>query len=240
MIPGYDAHTYGSDYWNGRKRYRVRENGSYVEKEYQGPALHWEGFGPIAEALFRVCGVPPTLLDVGCGGGSFVGYAATLGSDASGVDVSEEALSRPAPNAAGRLSRADVTRDAPPGRFHMVTALDIFEHVFVEDQGRFQRYLWDACMPRGILVACIGTATVADHIWIHRPGEEVPLDREWQAVSGHVTIMPYAWWVQLLEGIGWNIDLTSSSMFEAWRRTTPAFDKLEAWDSQHLVIARRP
>ncbi|MFM8552903.1 MAG: class I SAM-dependent methyltransferase [Nitrospiraceae bacterium] len=77
-------------------------------------------------------GVPPNgrLLDIGCGGGFFVGAAAANGWHAIGLEPSAEAARQ-----AGRALRIDIVagrlEDAPfaDARFDRITMFDVLEHV---------------------------------------------------------------------------------------------------------------
>lgn len=244
MKAGYDDETYGEAYWNGQKTYRIRVGDEWVTKTYAPPARHWPAFEHIARAIFMCVGKPANLLDVGCGAGSFVGACRREGVDAIGYDVSKYAIDNPAPDAEGFIWHADFTNgDRPAAAWpFMITALDLFEHIYMEDQDRLQRSIWETTARCGSLVACIGTASGPHDTWIHRKGEEIPIEKEWQAVSGHITVLPHSWWLDLLRSYGWTIDLTAMAMFEAWRTTTdlPGFAALEAWDARHFVVARKP
>jgi SAM-dependent methyltransferase len=81
----------------------------------------------VAEIADR-CPPPARLLDVGCGAGEFLEVANALGYDATGIDVSEQAVS--ICRAKGINSHVgDLPSAGLPGKFDVITMWDVVEHV---------------------------------------------------------------------------------------------------------------
>lgn len=237
---------YDRAYWNRAKPYRVvLPSGRIEERSYVGPALHWDGFGPIAKALVDACNVEAgsTWLDLGCGAGSFISFLHPLRIDAFGVDISSWAInSGEVPGVEGFIRQADILGDAPflPSGLDSVdvcSALDLVEHIYAEDQPK----LWAAFVRTGakLLVLDIGAAHIPRDVWEHPKGVDVPLEREWQAVSGHVMVQTIDYWRGWARALGWTADEAAMMRFETWRASTPGYDQLVAWGRKNLLILRR-
>ena len=82
----------------------------------------------VAVALMHA-GSPVTMLDVGCGGGSAVAFARSLGWDAAGIDPDPAAVAA----ARRRGIRADVgeleAQGYPTGKFDLIVMNHVIEHV---------------------------------------------------------------------------------------------------------------
>lgn len=95
-------------------------------------------YGPMSRYTRKLCGKAVknlefnSVLDVGCGEGSFLKYLRLLkpGITTSGVDVSEKAIEC-AKNLLpeGAFYVADLERQAVSEKFDLVTAIDVLEHI---------------------------------------------------------------------------------------------------------------
>jgi cyclopropane-fatty-acyl-phospholipid synthase len=111
------------------------------------------------ELICRKLGLRPgqRLLDIGCGWGSLIGYAAERhGVEATGVTLSErqatEANRRAAEAGLADRVHAEVRdyRDlAALGRFDAVVSVGMFEHVGAGNLGTYFQAAWDAIVPGG-------------------------------------------------------------------------------------------
>ena len=111
--------------------------------------LHWAGD---VESRTPLAG--RSALDVGCGAGLLAEPLARLGAEVTGVDAAPENVAAAALHAqgsgldirymAGELGGLDI------GRFDLVTAMEVIEHV--ADKGRFVRHLADRLAEGGLLV----------------------------------------------------------------------------------------
>jgi SAM-dependent methyltransferase len=109
----YDA-TYYSNYWGG--------GGPYERNE------RWlKFFGDVADGIVRDFH-PSTVLDAGCAMGFLVEELRKRGVDASGVDVSDYAISQVHESAADHCSVASLTEKLT-GRYDLITCIEVLEHI---------------------------------------------------------------------------------------------------------------
>ena len=237
------ATYYDAAYWGARKPYRVRHADGRIEvKHYQGPALWWDGFGPIAEAICETLRVPKDAdwLDIGCGGGCFVGFLRQRGVAAEGVDISEHAIHGARESERPYLRRGDTIASPPERPYSFVSALDLVEHIYDSDQPALWCAFWRAVRPGGVLVLNVATAHRPNEEFVHARGQPVPIEREWQAVSGHVCVRHATHWYSGAQALGWQIDRAAMEAFERWRLSTPGYRDLDAWGAQNYMVLRRP
>ncbi len=131
-----------------------------------GSPLEAEGFGSgdlsrrLRDALMLAqLDGSEEVLDVGCGRGEVVAEAARLGCRALGVDYSADAVALAKRQVANRpwanrceFLVGDVTRLDLNRRFDVVFALDVLEHLHLEELGRLLRWTARRLKPGGRLV----------------------------------------------------------------------------------------
>ncbi len=106
--------SYYSNYWGG--------GGPYERNE------RWlRFFGEVADGIIRDFH-PTTALDAGCAMGFLVEALSKRGVDASGVDVSEYAISQVDESVAERCRVASLTEPLP-GRYDLITCIEVLEHL---------------------------------------------------------------------------------------------------------------
>ena len=243
------ATYYDADYWAGRKRYRQPNgSGSYEVKTYDPPGREWAGFGVVVEGVLDALApwVPRTALDVGCGCGSLVAHLARAGVDARGVDVSDDAVARPAPGADGRVSKWDISAGVPAGGpFDLVTATDLLEHVYATEIDGVVRAIMSCCAPDGVGFFCVATMDprrAAHEEFVHPSADvPIPLEREWQAVAGHVNVRPHGYWVALFERLGYVADWRVMHLFaQHWAgdQRPGQFGSTVQWGPRFILAAR--
>jgi SAM-dependent methyltransferase len=93
---------------------------------------HWERFfAYVAKAVVAEL-APKTALDVGCGVGFLVGALRDLGVDATGIDVSEFAISS-VPERLRRHCRLGSATDPIEGHFDLILCIEVLEHLAEEE-----------------------------------------------------------------------------------------------------------
>lgn|SRR3990167_5241271 len=220
MKIAYESH-YDAAYWEGRKTYLA----GGVPNVYHGPSLAWEGFQYIADALAPL--IPGrSLLDIGCGGGDLASRFLPHGFDAYGVDISEFAVSNCVPAMRGRVAVADITQQPViPHTYDAVLATDLLEHIYEEDLDR--TFDWIVAHSNRWLFFCVATAGSPDKgEFVLRKGAEVPPEWEATAVSGHVNVRYWSYWIHLYRrkklNIRWDLMYrmqVAREQCEPWRNT---------------------
>lgn len=100
------------------------------------------------------------IFDFGCGSGYAVGYLQKLGYDASGSDVSSEAIEFGLSQGTRNLTAVQGSEIRPPeGGFDLILALDVIEHI--EDDSEAIRGLKMALKPGGMAII-----TVPAYMWM--------------------------------------------------------------------------
>lgn len=93
---------------------------------------HWlRFFGGVADGLVRDFH-PTTVLDAGCAMGFLVEALCERGVDASGIDISEYAISQVHDSVADRCRVASLTEPIP-GRYDLITCIEVLEHLSPAD-----------------------------------------------------------------------------------------------------------
>jgi SAM-dependent methyltransferase len=106
--------SYYSNYWGG--------GGPYERNE------RWlKFFGDVADGIIRDFH-PTTVLDAGCAMGFLVEELRKRGVDASGVDVSDYAISQVHEQVADHCSVASLTEPLQ-GRYDLITCIEVLEHL---------------------------------------------------------------------------------------------------------------
>ncbi|MBI3395800.1 MAG: class I SAM-dependent methyltransferase [Spirochaetia bacterium] len=122
QIPEDASSLYTEDYYTGRSEYAYRD---------ERKRLHFDRFvwNARLKNIARFVPPPADFLDVGCAFGGLVEAAGTLGYNASGIDISADAVrSARARGIDAQLGRLDA--DLFPGRqFHVVTMIEVMEHL---------------------------------------------------------------------------------------------------------------
>jgi hypothetical protein len=174
---------------------------------------------------------PKTLIDVGCGRGWFIQRMIDAEVKAEGIDTSEAAWQDAAPGVqpylkVGRLG------DLEHRRYDVLTAFDVMEHIFDVDLDEAISAMKQAAGRYIVLNIC--TAPDNEETHVLKKGAPIPSDKEWLAVSGHVTIKHRSWWKSRLEDENWEVD---DEIYEKWFNH-PGF-KFPSWQHNNLVILKR-
>jgi SAM-dependent methyltransferase len=145
------------------------------------------------ELAWQDCGVPRSLLDVGCGDGHLVTRARAMGIDAMGVDLS-------IPDGTGGLRHADLREPVDLGRqFDLVLCWEVAEHLPSESAGLLCDTLVRHLAPGGVLLF---TAAA--------PG---------QGGQGHINEQPKPFWRDRLAARGLLFDdARTANLARDWAR----------------------
>jgi ubiquinone/menaquinone biosynthesis C-methylase UbiE len=207
-----EKQQFGSDYYN--KDYFVTPLGKKF-KTAEGKELGWSydnqdgeftGAGPIAKAWSGIFS-PKKMLDVGCGRGTFLTYARDEGIEAVGFDFSKWCVSdegRYPRCDASWVKQHDVTKPFPykDKEFDLVTALDIFEHLYETDI----KQALDEVFRVSKKYVFFQIATINSEKGIcFKKGDSIPIEWQGCTVAGHVTIQTKTWWLNQLYREGWKI-----------------------------------
>ena len=243
---------YDAAYFLSQKTYRTPDGQEHV---YLGPALEWIGFRFIADALASL--VPgKTLLDIGCSAGDLASQFLNHGFSPYGVDISEFAVQRAVPSMKGRLAQADITTcpkdlwayvgpsddrgkgagyDWPfPETYDVVMSTDLLEHLYQEDLDR--TFDWMTSKSKRWLFFCVATSGSPDKAeFIHEKGKPVPIEWEGTAISGHVNVRRWQYWVDFFEKKGLTVRWDLGYQFQMARercepwRATPGWNMETSW-----------
>lgn len=245
------ATWYDADWWEGRKLYRHDVGGGrYEPRAYAPPAREWHGFGYVTEGLLfalerAACAtVIDTLLDIGCGAGSFVAHLRDAGVAAWGIDGSQWAIARPARGAAQYICQWDL-RDGPPpdpnDQSDVVTATDVLEHIYEHELDNALRGMVACCRPGGLLFFCVATVARREDEWTHcSPREPIPLEREGTAVSGHVTMRTHDWWIRRLAALRLTPRWDVMHLFAQYWAEHGELRNVVTWGPRFIVAMEKP
>lgn len=229
---------YTEDYFFPNKKKWVDQFG--VTREYHGPAKDWHGFTAIAMYIKEKFSGIKTIFDVGCSAGSFVARSRTIGFDTVGCDISRYAVNNCEEGAKGFIRLQDITRDKPWRPSDMTVAFDLMEHVYEKDLDRAIQFILSATKPGGKIFLCIATARNQNELWQHTSEEdEIPNDKAWLAVAGHVNIKTLDTWIKRLEANGIETDYEMMHRFQLWRRQSTEMSQVMSWDIGNIYVGTK-
>lgn len=241
MIIRYDEH-YDDAYWKGQKQYRTVDGKTEL---YHGPALQWEGFQHVCDALAPL--VPgKTLLDIGAGGGDLASRFMKKGYDAYGVDVSKYAIENCVPEMKGRLASGDITEGNAldylpnwPKTFDVVLATDLWEHIFFEDLDRTFDWVLKKMNQWAFFLIAVCTSEDHKQEFVHTKGDPIPQQFEGVAVSGHVNVRQPNFWTRYFKAKGLRIDWHRCYVFQAQREKIKPWKETPGWDMGSTFIVEK-
>ncbi len=204
----FDSSYYNDKYFKipGGKEFR-RSDGRIDHWSYANPDGEWSGCDPIVKAWKEIfqCG---TMLDAGCGRGTFVGYARAAGIEASGFDFSDWAISNPYRRCKKewlRLHDATEVWPYPDRAFDLVTVLDLMEHIYMDDINSVINQIYRVSKKWVFLQIATVKEGSHDRSYILKKGEPVPIELDVYAVAGHVTVQTEQFWVNRFVRPGWRM-----------------------------------
>jgi SAM-dependent methyltransferase len=161
----------------------------WYDAEFQPSPLESETWQTLVELLGEGDG---TLVDIGCGTGSYAAALADLGWTVTGVDVSEDMLRR-AQEKGVETVRADATA-LPFADDSFDAAVSVFTHTDVDDFAGVVREVARVVRPRGTFVYVgVHPCFVGPHS-VYDPDGAVPeLHAGWYRLTGRYDEAPGIW-----------------------------------------------
>jgi len=212
-----------------------------ITREYHGPAKDWHGFSIIAMWIKENFPEIKDIYDMGCGAGSFVARANSVGLSCFGCDISRYAIKNCVTGAGGKVRVANIVTDPVLNKKHdLVTALDLMEHIYEKDLQSALNFITEAIKPGGYFFACVATARHENEIWTHTSEvDEVPADKRWLAVSGHVNVKFSDYWLEKFIQLGFKPDYEKMYKFQIWRMLNNEMKNMDAWSLLNVFIGKK-
>ena len=146
-----------------------------------------------------------------CGRGTVVAYARKNRIEAYGFDFSDWALTEGLYRGCSPewVKVHDAAQPWPydDESFDLVTALDFFEHIYIEDlpfvESELRRVARRWCFLEIAVAGTGGLQGETQEGYVLHKGAPVPLELEANAVAGHVLVKPKKWWIKRFEENGW-------------------------------------
>lgn len=233
----FTADYYDREYFQTPKGKKFRRvNGSIDAWSYANPDGESLGCVSFVEAWKKMF-QPKNLLDVGAGRGTVLAYAQDLGIEAYGFDFSHWAVNE------GRYPRCekewlkehDATKSwpYPSDSFDLVIALDLMEHLYIDDIDAVIKEMFRVSRKWIFLeIATVGGGSGSDvhqDGYILKKGDPIPIEREGNAVAGHVTVCTRQWWLDKFDNenwlsrrdiVNWFISLVPPDILKNWLLNT--------------------
>jgi hypothetical protein len=150
---------------------------------------------------------------------------------AEGIDLSKAAWEHCAPGVKDHIKLGSFG-DLASRRFDVVTAFDVMEHIYTEDLAEVIKAMKAAAGRFIVLNIC--AAPNDEPEYTIRQRKPIPVELEWLAVSGHVTIRHRAWWKARLEDDDWE---SAEDIVDEWF-SHPGFD-FSSWRRHNVIVLRR-
>lgn len=211
-----------------------------VERKYFGPSKEWYGFLYIAQWMKENIQEAKSIFDIGCSAGSFISHASSIGFDCRGCDISKYAISNAVTDAIGKVRRADITKDIPWDKCDLVTAMDLMEHIYMNKMDLAMQYILNAMKEKGLFFACIATMRASNEEFVHtNPEDEIPADKRWLGIAGHVTIKPISFWIDLMSKYGIEPRYDLMAKFQIWRVLHTEMKNCDSWSILNVYIGQK-
>lgn len=250
----FDSSYYDEKYFaDPRGKEFRRSDGSIGNWGYQNLTGEWLGCKDITEAwkkLFKLrkCHTDSKLckvLDVGCGRGQFITYLRDIGIEAWGFDYSSWAILNRYPRCQkGWIVQHDATVTWPYGSstFDLVLALDLLEHIYLEDIDKVLTEMYRVAKRWIFLqVATIGGGSgseIHERGYILKKGEPVPIELQGCAVAGHVTVQNRQFWIDKLIKVKKDKWRLRDDLVSEFVKTVPA-DVISNWLKNTILIIEK-
>jgi hypothetical protein len=184
-----------------------------TSEDYSWESEHWRTFfSGVAERIVGLL-APATAWDVGCAKGLLVQALAERGVDSRGSDISEYAVKGAHPDVVDRLTVHSATEPIP-GRYDLVTCVEVLEHMAPEDAQRAIDVMCDAT-DRILFSSTPNDFGEATHVNVHPTAQWAAWFAErgfYRDVDADVTFL--APWAVLFE----RVELPARSIVERYER----------------------
>lgn len=238
----FDATYYDEKYFADKQgKPFCRSDGSIDHWGYKNPDGEWLGCKPIVGA-WKFIFQHKNMLDVGCGRGTFVGYARDIGITAEGFDFSEWAINHLYPMCNKEwVKMHDATKPwpYPDEYFDLVTILDLMEHIYTDDIDFVINEMYRVAKKWIFLqIATVGKESgisISESGYILDRDKPIPIELQSYAVAGHVSVSTEAFWLQRLKRDGW---IVRRNLVERFCTIVPS-NVIANWVLNTIIIIER-
>ena len=220
-----DPEYYDKAYFEtGSKKIKDKRTGRDKVWGYHG--TDWSGNHFILKGLLKILkGEVGSVLDMGCGQGSFTDYAIRLGLMAKGYDFAEWAVDNVHHYAKGHVGQADATKGIPEEdeSFDLIFCSDMVEHIKKSLEPKvISEFYWVSRKWVFLQFPVAGTEQETFDAEIHK--EDHALYAHYM-IAGHLNMQLRTWWNDLFVKQGFKI--RDDLVFD-FRASTPR-EVLQNW-----------
>jgi SAM-dependent methyltransferase len=217
---------YDDSYFFGARVYKVGTE----FRIYHPSRGDWEGWDVIRRLIISTM-KPESLLDIGCARGCFLKRIVDVGIPALGIDMSKAAWDNAISGMQKHIKVGSII-DLVKDKYDVVTAFDVMEHIYEDDLSDVISTL--KATAKKFIIFNICAAADNENTFTIKRDKKIPVELEWLAVSGHVTIRHRAWWKEKLEDNNWEVD---EELINKWFADDD-FD-FSSWKRHNVLILKR-
>jgi polysaccharide pyruvyl transferase WcaK-like protein len=219
---------YDDSYYFGARAFKLHGKMTV----YHPSRGNWEGWDTVKDLIVTTMN-PSSVFDAGCARGWFMKRFVDAKIPCTGVDMSQAAWENCAPGMQPYIKVGTFDdNNHVTHRTDVVTCFDVMEHIYEPDVGPAIQALKKIAGKYIVLNICAPTDREQAHTI--EKGKPIPVEMEWLAVSGHVTIRHRAWWKAVLEDPDWEVD---EAMLDRWFKD-PRFN-FGSWQRHNVLILKR-
>lgn len=219
---------YDKQYFAGQKTFKM-PNGTTRKWGYNNPDAEFTGAQQIVEA-WKTIFQPQSLLDFGCGRGTFLTYARDISIEADGFDYSKWAIKHPYPRCKPEwLKIHDATEPWPykDDSYAVVVGLDVMEHLYLPDLPFVIDEMYRVA-EKYVFLQIATVDGINEHGYILKKDEPIPFEdpRTW---AGHCTVATETFWYEQLDRsswmprrdmVNWFISLVDDQIISNWLKNS--------------------